>query len=218
MGRIGPASVDAYTYLESLSRADVPYDILALQIYNGAWMNIAWGVQVPAIDLFRLARILDRYGKLGKPLQIAEVAVGSVDYGTASGSWWHAKADQATQADYLEGVFTIAYGTPRVQGINWWGLYDDYRFVEAGGLYDKSHQPKLAARRLVDLLARWRSSGQVTTGVDGWASFQGGAGDYEVTAQPGGGPVSAAARILQQQTTTVVVQAASKVAPRPASR
>ena len=151
-GRIGAASSDPYKYLESLSRAGVPHDIIALQIYNGAWMNIAWGLQVPAIDLFRYARLLDRYGRLGKPLQIAEIAVSSVHFGGESESWWHAKADQATQADYLEGVFTLAYGNPQVQGINWWGLDDTYKFVEGGGLFDESRRPNSP---LVDSPSFW---------------------------------------------------------------
>jgi GH35 family endo-1,4-beta-xylanase len=218
MGRIGVASSDPYKYLERLSQAGVPYDILALQIFNGAWVNVAWGVQVPAIDLFRYARVLDRYSSLGKPIQIAEIAVGSADYGTASESWWHAKADQTTQADYLEGVFTIAYGNPHVQGINWWGLDDDYRFVEAGGLFDTSRRPKLAARRLAELLERWRGSGQMTTDEDGWTSFRVAAGDYHVTAQMGADPVSADVHIHQGQTTTWVAHAPGNVAPEPASR
>jgi endo-1,4-beta-xylanase len=218
MGRIGAASTDPYKHLERLSQAGVPYDILALQIFNGAWVNVAWGVQVPAIDLFRYARVLDRYSRLGKPIQIAEIAVGSADYGTASESWWHAKADQATQADYLEGVFTIAYGNPHVQGINWWGLDDDYRFVEGGGLFDASRHPKLAARRLAELLERWRGSGQMTTDNDGWTSFQVAAGDYHVTAQMGADPVSADVHISEEQTTAWVARAPGNIAPEPASR
>ena len=217
MGRIGPASSDPYKYLESLSRAEVPFDIVALQIYNGAWMNIAWGVQVPAIDLFRFARILDRYSNLGKPLQIAEIAVGSADYGARLGSWWHRRADQATQADYLEGVFTLAYGNLNVQGINWWGLDDDYRFVEAGGLFDERHLPKLAAGRLAELLERWRSSGHMTTGEDGWVTVDGAAGDYRVTALVGMETVSAEAHIDQEHTTTLVLRGQPNVGPASAA-
>ena len=218
MGRIGAASSDPYKHLERLSQAGVPYDVVALQIFNGAWVNVAWGVQVPAIDLFRYARVLDRYSTLGKPIQIAEIAVGSADYGTASESWWHAKADQATQADYLEGVFTIAYGNPHVQGINWWGLDDDYRFVEAGGLFDTARRPKLAARRLAELLERWRGRGQTTTNEDGWTVFQVTAGDYRVTAQVGSDPVSADILVRQGDTTTWVAHAPGNVAPASASR
>ena len=218
LGRIGAASTDPYAYLQSLSHAGVPYDVVALQVYNGAWMNIAWGVQVPAIDLFRYARLLDRYASLGKPLQVAEIAVGSTHYGTPSENWWHAKADQTTQADYLEGVFTIAFGNLQVQGINWWGLYDDYRFVEAGGLFDESRQPKLAARRLADLLDGWRGNRRLTTGDDGWASFDGTAGDYRVVARIEADTVEADAHISQQRTNTLIVRHSPSVAAGAASR
>jgi len=207
-GRIGPASSDPYRYLEDLSRAGVPYDIVALQIYNGARVNVAWGLQVPAIDLFRLALLLDRYGRLGKPIQIGEIAVGTSHHRSAFESWWHAEANETTQADYLEGAFTIAYGNPQVQGINWWGLYDDYRFVEDGGLFDRSRRPKLSALRLAELLEGWRSSGEVVTDQGGWASFEGAAGDYQITAEVGGESLGKPGHIAQGQTATVVFRVA----------
>jgi endo-1,4-beta-xylanase len=207
MGRIGAASTEPYRYLTDVAKAGVPYDILALQIYNGAWMNVAGGVQVPAIDLFRFARLVDRYSEFGKPIQIAEIAVGSSGYGGASESWWHGRADEATQADYLEGVFTLAYGNPNVQGINWWGLDDSYRFVENGGLFDDAGRPKLAARRLADLLAGWRGDREARTDDDGWASFDGPAGDYRITARSGPDPTSAERHVDERKTTTVILTA-----------
>jgi GH35 family endo-1,4-beta-xylanase len=218
LGRIGPAAWDPYRYLQRLNAAAVPYDVLALQIYNGAWMHIAWGLQVPSIDLFRLARVLEHYEAFGKPLQIAEIAVGSVEYGSGAESWWHARADEHTQADYLEGVFTLAYGTPSVQGVNWWGLDDDYRFVEAGGIFDAHRHPKLAARRVAELLDRWRGSGQVTTDEDGEAWFQGATGDYEVRAHVGTDALVSNAQIVPEETATVMLAAPRDIAPRLARR
>jgi hypothetical protein len=209
LGRIGAASTEPYRYLGDLAAAGVPYDILALQIYNGAWVNVAGGVQVPAIDLFRFARVLDRYGEFGKPIQIAEIAVGSTSYGTALESWWHARADQTTQADYLEGVFTLAYGNRNVQGINWWGFDDRYRFIEDGGIFDEAGEPKLAARRLATLLAGWRGDQRAVTDDDGWVSFAGPAGDYRITARAGADTISTALHVGEGATTTVVLNGTS---------
>jgi len=217
-GRIGAAASDPYDYLERLSRAGVPYDVVALQIYNGAWVNVAGGMQVPAIDLFRYARILDRYGKLGKALQVAEIAVSSTHRGTPSESWWHAPGNEETQADYLEGVFTLAYGDLQVQGINWWGFSDDYRFVEAGGLFDGGHVPKRAALRLAGLLDRWRGTGQLVSDDDGSAFFEGAAGDYDVTTHLVAESLEARTHISEGATTTLFVRPPSKVASIPASR
>ncbi|HKN01994.1 MAG TPA: endo-1,4-beta-xylanase [Candidatus Binataceae bacterium] len=207
LGRIGARSAEAYEYVNRLNRAGVPYDILAIQDYNGAWVDVAGGIQVPAIDLFRFASELDRYSKLGKPIQIAEIAVGSSDHGGRNASWWHARSNEQTQADYLEGAFTIAYGNLHVEGINWWGLDDNYRFVEEGGLLDRSLRPKAAATRLTNLLKGWRTNGQLETGVDGSALFEGTPGDYRITAKLAEGQVlSADGHIIQGATNSVVLR------------
>jgi GH35 family endo-1,4-beta-xylanase len=210
LGRIGSLSSDPYQYLERLADAGVVYDLVALQVFNGAWVNVAWGVQVPAIDLFRFARLLDRYSKLGKPLQIAEIAVGSSHHGGTFESWWHARANQETQADYLEGVFTIAYGNSGVQGINWWGLYDDYQFVQDGGLFDRSRRPKIAAQRLGKLLEQWRSSGEIVSDHDGWASLEGAAGDYQVSAQVGASHLSTKGHIAAGQAAALILRGSAR--------
>lgn len=205
-GRIAAASSDPYEFAARLVRRGVPYDILALQFYNGAWVDVAGGVQVPAIDLLRFAAELDRYAALGKPLQVAEIAVGSSHRRSSLESWWHARATEQTQADYLEDVFTIAYADPRVEGINWWGLYDEYRFVEDGGLFDLSKRPKPAAERLRRLLRSWHSEGEMTTGADGSISFRGSSGDYRIDAQSGTRYAVTAGHISQGSTETVVLQ------------
>jgi GH35 family endo-1,4-beta-xylanase len=207
LGRIGARSAEAYEYVDRLNRAGVPYDILALQDYNGAWVDVAGGIQVPAIDLFRFASELDRYSKLGKPIQIAEIAVGSSDHGGRNASWWHARPDQQTQADYLEGAFTIAYGNLSVEGINWWGLDDNYRFVEEGGLLDRSLRPKAAATRIAKLLQGWRTNGELETGIEGSALFEGAPGDYRITAKFAEGRArSVDAHITQGATNSVVLR------------
>jgi endo-1,4-beta-xylanase len=206
LGRIGAASSDPYEFAARLVRRGVPYDILALQFYNGAWVDVAGGVQVPAIDLLRFAAELERYATLGKPLQVAEIAVGSSHRRSALESWWHERATEQTQADYLEAVFTIAYAEPRVEGINWWGLYDEYRFVEDGGLFDLSRRPKPAAERLRSLLQSWHSEGEMTTGTDGSISFRGSSGDYRIAAQSGMTHAVTTGHISQGSTETVVLR------------
>jgi endo-1,4-beta-xylanase len=207
-GRIGAGSSEAYQYVDRLNRSGVSYDILGLQDYNGAVVNVGpGGVQVPAIDLFRFASEIDRYSKLGKPLQIAEISVGSSVPLTGVSSWWHAKPDEQTQADYLEGAFTIAYGNLHVQGINWWGFDDGYDFVEHGGLFDSSRHPKTAAIRLTKLLEEWRTNRQMSSGDDGFVSFAGASGDYLVSArQDNKKPVLAHAHIFQGNASNLIIR------------
>lgn len=218
MGRIGAASSDPYQFAARLIARGVPYDILALQFYNGAWINVAGGVQVPAIDLLRFAAEIERYAALGKPLQIAEIAVGSSHRASSIESWWHERADEQTQADYLEDVFTIAYAEPMVEGINWWGLSDQYRFVENGGLFDASGRAKPAAERLRNLLRNWRSEGEMATGRDGSISFDGTPGDYRIVAQSGVVTAAAQGHIRQGSTETVTLHMPWEPAMRPTTK
>lgn len=204
-GRVGVRTSEGYRHLKRLSAAGVPFDVIALQFFEGARVDIAGGLQVPTIDVFRLACELERFKRFGKPLQLAEIAVGSSHNDSWMASMWHAPGNQVTQADYLEDVFTLAYGDLQVQGINWWGFNDTYRFVIDGGLYDPSGHPKLAALRLQKLLKGWRSSGDGMTGSDGTVDFEGAPGQYLVSVVSGGCKVSAPAHIAQGAATTVVV-------------
>ncbi|HKN12551.1 MAG TPA: endo-1,4-beta-xylanase [Candidatus Binatus sp.] len=204
-GRVGDRTAEGFRHLKRLSAAGVPFDVIALQFFEGAWVDIAGGLQVPAIDVFRLACELDRFKRFGKPLQLAEIAVGSSHRNSWMASMWHAPANQVTQADYLEDVFTLAYGDLQVEGINWWGFNDTYRFVIDGGLYDPAGRPKLAAVRLQKLLEGWRSSGDGVTGSDGAVDFEGAPGQYFVSLVSGGCEVGAQAHIAQGTATTVTV-------------
>lgn len=203
-GRIDESAIDPYSFALRLERAGISYDLLGLQIYSGSWVGVRGGVQVPAIDLFRFATLLERYAQLGKPIQITEIAAPSAARGTAGESFWHAPANPQTQADYLAGVFTIAYANLRVRGINWWDFYDEHAFVESGGLFDRDRSPKLAYLRLKQLLADWRYEGDLMTDARGTVQFCGSAGEYRFTADDGNGFGSADA-YLRVNTANVVV-------------
>ena len=205
-GRIGERSSDPYLFAKRLIRARVPFDQIGLQFYNGAWVDVFGGVQVPAIDLFRFASELDRYDRLGKPLQITELGVGSEPQHGIGDCYWHRIPDQKTQAEYLAGIFTIAYGHKSVQGINWWDLEDPDAFVKTGGLLDQNFRPKLAFRKLAALLSAWRSEGEVVTGDDGIARFEGAAGEYEITFSDHGRQFTTAAHVRPDETKSVVLR------------
>jgi endo-1,4-beta-xylanase len=182
-GRIDGSASDPYSFALELARAGISYDIVGIQVYNGAWVGVRGGVQVPAIDLFRFATLLERYAGLGKPIQITEIAAPSAARGTALESFWHAPANPQTQAEYLAGVFTIAYGNPHVSGINWWDLYDEQAFVESGGLFDREFRPKPSYLQLRRLLADWRYEGDLMTDEGGIARMDAPPGEYLFTAE-----------------------------------
>lgn len=212
----GLAAADPYTRIEFLTRAGVSYDLIGLQFDSGASMdNADSGLQPPVIDLFRFANELERYAKLGKPLRITGIAAASSGPDGRGEGWWHAAADEGTQADYLAGAFTIAYANPRVQAIDWSALYDVDAVVADTGLLDRSNRPKAAYDRMASLLTRWRSDGEVTTGSDGTASFQGPAGDYQLSARVDSAAVTGVAHIHQGAADVAIMSVPIEVAPTP---
>ena len=185
-GRINGFADDPYEWAERLQHAGVPYDLIGLQFYSGCWVDVTGGVQVPAIDLFRFATVLERYAQLGKPIHISEISAPSSNRAELDSSYWHAPANPETQADYLEGVFTIAYGNPHVSAINWWDFYDEHAFAESGGLFNSEFSPKPSYLRLKELLTSWRYEGDLRSDEHGIVSFRGPPGSYSFTSVVGG--------------------------------
>jgi GH35 family endo-1,4-beta-xylanase len=212
-GQIDARSIDTYQWVRDLKRAGVPYDLLGLQFYNGAYVYvIPGGIQVEYIDMFRFACELDRFAGLGKPLLISELSVGTYPYKGRGSSWWHGCPSQAVQADFLADAFTIAYGDGDVQGINWWNLFDKNSFAEEGGLVDLEGRPKLAYFRLAELLQNWRSEKEKITGQDGSVTFDVLPGEYRVKSRIGAIEFAAVAQVVERTTTHIVL------APRKSAR
>jgi GH35 family endo-1,4-beta-xylanase len=206
-GQIDARSVDTFQWVGDLKRARVPYDLLGLQFYNGAYVYvIPSGLQVEYIDMFRFACELDRFAGFGKPLLISEISVGTYPYKGRGNSWWHGSPSQTTQADFLADAFTIAYGREDVRGINWWGLFDKDSFAREGGLVDLEGRPKLAYIRLAELLRNWRSEAQKVTGQDGGVSFDVLPGEYRVKSRIGSSEFESLARVTERSTTHVLIE------------
>ena len=212
-GRINGSADDPYGWAERLVHAGVPFDLIGLQFYSGCWVAVAGGVQVPAIDLFRFATVLERYARLGKPIHISEIVAPSSNRAEPGASFWHAPANSATQADYLEGVFTIAYGNPHVSAINWWDFYDEHAFAESGGLFDREFSPKPSYLRLEELLASWRYEGDLRTDSHGIVSFNGPPGSYRFTSAVGGGLTSSSTHLAGDDHSTSVTLSGTSAKP-----
>jgi len=208
----GKGARDPYFALQHLTSAGVTYDLIGLEFCCGGFSGREdWSIQPPAIDLFRFARELERWSSFAKPLQIGGLAAGS---GVSVNSWWHASPDEGTQADYMADAAIIAYADPKVQAITWPALFDSEARIPGGGLIDRAKRPKAAYDRLSALLSGWRSTGNVTTGSDGLASFQGTPGDYRLTAQVTPEPIEGTARI-HQNASDVAIMSTTTIVPLP---
>jgi endo-1,4-beta-xylanase len=138
-----------YAYLRDCIRAGVEFEIVGLQMYY------------PEYDLFETDRLLDKFAKLGKPIQLTEMGCSSapgIDPNAQrkrASAGWHGPWTEQMQADWVEGIYTIAYSKPYVEGVSWWDLADAVSFWPYGGLLRGDCSPKPAYLRLRKLQETW---------------------------------------------------------------
>ena len=131
-----------------------------------------------------LFMVMDRYAKLGKPLQITEITIPA---------YTDDKEDEAIQADLLEQLYSIWFSHGAVETITYWNLVDGYAaFAPQGdmthgenvfraGLLRFDMSPKPAYERLYSLFEeRWHTETQATTDANGCLTFRGFFGGYDL--------------------------------------
>ncbi len=170
-------------------------DVIGLEFY---YSGVTGSYVQPVLELTAVSKLLDEYSKYGRPIYVNEFSVPS-RYIAGSG-WWHRPWDEPTQAEYLEGFYTIAFSKPFVQSINWaWGSTDQDAFIPGGGLLDSHLNPKPAYYTLKRLIESWSTTQKGTTDSSGMFSFRGFAGEYEIIIEaPSGQKVLGRIHIYEQ--------------------
>jgi len=145
-----------WQFTKELVDAGVDFTLIGQQMY------------FPYRDLQDIVIYLERYAEFGKPLQLSEVGAPggpterSVKLGTetfpAEPYVWRRPWDEELQADWLEGVYTLAYSKPYIEAANWFDFVDPHYFISNGGILRSSEGEKKAAfDRLAMLERRWKS-------------------------------------------------------------
>ena len=173
---------EAISHLQFVSlviERQIPIDIIGVELYySGVLPKIA--KVTPGLDLVAVSGMLDQYSAFGKPVFLREVSAPSVQVpGTC---WWHRYWDEQTQAEYLEKLYTIAFGKPLLQEICWsYGVSDDEAFMTGGGLLDADSNPKQSFLALKNLIKSWTTTSTGVTNEKGEFELRGFAGDYNTT-------------------------------------
>ena len=138
-----------YAYMRDCLKVGAEFEIVGLQLYY------------PEYDLFEIDRLFDRFATLGKPIQITEMGCQSAPgldpnaQRQRATKGWHGAWTEEMQADWVEGIYTIAYSKPYMQGVSWWDLADAVSFWPYGGLLRGDCSPKPAFIRLKELQEKW---------------------------------------------------------------
>jgi GH35 family endo-1,4-beta-xylanase len=110
--------------------------------------------------------VIEQYEQFGRPVQLTEVGAssgpsrrsvldGTLDFPTEP-HIWRRPWDEELQADWLEGVYTLAYSKPWIEACNWYDFLDGSSWIRNGGLIrNPQGERKPAFHRLLKLKEEW---------------------------------------------------------------
>lgn len=173
-----------YMMIKEALREGVPIDAVGMQFHMFVRREQEMQNGFDMYNPMQLYTVLDRYEKLGKPIQITEITIPAYS-DTAE--------DEEIQAQLIERLYSIWFSHASTEAIIYWNLVDGYAAFAPqgdmqagenyyrGGLmrFDLSEKP---AYEMVDELfnKRWRTDMSVETDGSGEAKFKGFYGDYDV--------------------------------------
>lgn len=143
-------------FMRDLTDASVDFTISGQQMY------------FPYRDLQDIIISLERFEQFGKPLQVTEVGVSSgptqelINAGLLNMPHepyvWHRHWDQDLQAEWVEGLYSLAYSKPWIEAINWYDFVDPHSWIKGGGLLESPKgERKEVFRRIIDLQKKWKT-------------------------------------------------------------
>ncbi len=173
-----------FNFVSSLVEKKVPITTIGLQSH----MNL------PLIRGHEIQRQLDRFAKLGLPIEITEYDLPM--------------PDDVVQAEYLEEFMTAVFSHPAVTSFVIWGFWERAQFLGKDGAElvkaDWTERPSLATfRRLVK--KEWWSDLQVTTDSTGFGQARVFLGDYEIEVKTGQKSVKQAVTVDSNSETSNVM-------------
>ncbi|MEO8398804.1 MAG: endo-1,4-beta-xylanase [Ignavibacteriaceae bacterium] len=141
-------------FMQDLVDNDVDFTITGQQMY------------FPFRDLSDTIILIERHKKFGRPVQLTEVGATSGPNKTSitNGTLeiknepyvWHRNWDQELQADWLEGLYTLAYSRQWIEAVNWYDFVDPYSWIKNGGLLESPKgEKKSSYERLLTLQKKW---------------------------------------------------------------
>lgn len=136
-------------------------------------------------DPFVNFKFLDVMAELGLPIELTEVTIPTLG---------DTLEDEEIQAQLLKNLYSIWFSHPAVNTIVYWNQFDGHCYDAGpgatwnenncrGGLFHKDLTPKKSAEVYKKLISEeWHTKLTLTTDENGYASFRGFYGDYELSA------------------------------------
>lgn len=137
-----PQSIPPRLYAEMAMQSGIPFDAFGLALQFGG-QHTAQYVR----DTMQISSILDRFGDLGKPLQIVCAGVPSAGLTPVSG-YWHDEWSEAVQSEWARDFYRIALAKPFVESVTWQTLTDGVAPSPWGGVLHKDLTPKASYQQI----------------------------------------------------------------------
>jgi hypothetical protein len=138
-----------------------------------------------------VVRILDRFAKFGKPIQITEFDVIT--------------PDEQGQARYTRDFLTAVFSHPATDAFTMWGFWEGKMWQPPGAMIRKDWTLKPNGQAYMDLvLKEWWTDVSITTGVDGSCATRGFLGDYKVGVTANGKEKSASTKLTKSGLTITI--------------
>ncbi|MBQ3573816.1 MAG: hypothetical protein IJA16_04395, partial [Clostridia bacterium] len=141
-------------------------------------------------DPKHLYAVMDRYSDFNRPLQITEVTIPCYS---------DSAEDEQIQAELIEYLYSIWFSHKNVEQIIYWNLVDGYAAFAPqgdmtagenyyyGGLIGFDLKPKPAYYKIKELFEkRWHTEAEAVSDSDGYATFKGFYGEYDITVENDG--------------------------------
>lgn len=177
---------DFRAILQDIIRQKGRFDAIGLQshMHRGNW------------PLYQVWDLCESFKDFNVPLHFTEVTVlsGAPRTGISTAQtlaqkdWPSTTEGEATQAEYVEKLYTLLFSHPSVNAITWWDFSDRGAWQGApAGLLRADMSKKPAYDSLLKLVkGTWWSMGDVYTGMQGTASFRGFYGSYKIVVEKEG--------------------------------
>jgi len=206
-------TVDPYTYLLRISQQGIDFGIAIAVNYNSVFepggeteikLRGAQGSK-PFRDLASISRLLDWYGRLGKPIHITEFFVPG-DFKSRLGYWHRAAWDESLKKEWIQKFYTIAFSKPAMKQINYWVPVDKPYQRAKSGLLDSNYAPRDSFYALKRLITEdWTTRLSLKTDANGKAEFGGFAGDYKITVRAKDLTADMAIHVQEQTNQTMLI-------------
>ncbi|HMB96829.1 MAG TPA: endo-1,4-beta-xylanase [Tepidisphaeraceae bacterium] len=130
-------------------------------------------------------KILDRFQKLGKDIEVTEFTIGTVD--------------EAAQGDYERDFLTAMFAHPATIGVVHWGFWEGQIYEPLAALIRKDWTLKPNGKAYMDLVFnQWWTRAKGTTDNAGQYKIRGFLGDYQITVEHGGQHKTVSAKLVRE--------------------